>query len=554
MKDLGRVHKLLPPLAEKMARGECSRREFLRTSTLLGLSATAAYGVVAELTGVDMMPKAAAQEPVMGGTLRVAMEVMEITDPAIFDWSQKGNAARHFLEPLVELGHDNIARPKLAERWEASDDLTTWTFHLRQGVKWNNGDDFIADDVIANFTRWLDPATGSSNQGRFSSLTTEVDGSTVMREGALEKVDDHTVRFHLAFPDLSLPESMTDYPALIAHRDFVAMGANLHENPIGTGPFLLESIEVGQGASYQKRDPAEYWGPEVYLDRIEYTDYGDDPGAVLNALASGQADTAYQISVEQVRAIQAIPHLTLLEGVTAQTGVARMKNTEPPFDNKLVRQAILASIDHPRLLELAYQGLGAVGEGHHVAPVHPEYAPMPALEQDHDRARELLAEAGFPDGLDITIDCVANPVWEANACQVIAEMLRPAGINLSVNIMPGGTYWDRWTTAPFGFTSWTHRPLGVTVLNLAYRTGVAWNESSYSNPEFDDMLDRANGIVDPEERSEVVLQLQEIMREDAPIILSLWRSVFTVAGQNVRNLHVQPALEHHYNEVWLAPA
>ena len=551
--ELEKVHGLIPRLCKDLQRGRMGRRDFLRTATLLGLPAAAAYALAGRITGHAMLPRAAAQEtPRRGGVLRISMNVMEITDPATFDWSEKGNLARHVIEPLALVGADNLTRPFLAERWEASDDLRSWTFHLRQGVVWSNGDAFGADDVIANFERWLDPAVGSSNYGRFALLRGPNDGDGMV-DNAVEKIDDHTVRFNLREPMLALPESMGDYPALIAHRGFTAGGGNFVENPIGTGPFRMERLMVGEEAVYTRRDEP-YWGGDVYLDGIQYIDHGDDPAARLAALASGQVELLYRLFNEQVPAVRNMAHLVLHEVNTAQTGVARMKVDEPPFDNKQLRQAVLRCIDHDQLLQRAHQGLGIPGEDHHVSPVHPEYAELPKVGQDYDAARDLLTEAGYPDGLELTIDCVANPPWEPNTCQVIAEMLAPAGIRLNVNIMPGATYWDRWTTAPFGFTSWTHRPLGTQVLDLAYRCGVPWNESSYCNPDFDALLDRANGIYDVDQRREVMAQLEATLQDDAVFIQPYWRAIFTASSQRLRDYHHQPAEEQHLNHVWLDDA
>ena len=208
------IHPAVPELQEQLRTGDLDRREFLRTVTLLGVTASAAYAMVGHLSGQSGAPGVYAAGK-MGGNLRCSMRVQAMTDPATFDWGEKSNQARHILEYLTITGRDNITRPCLAEAWEASEDLKTWTLTLRRDVHWSNGDMFNADDVVYNITRWLDPRLGSSNLGLFDAMVSatatgqqDKDGKPIlsksMTAGAVEKIDDYTIRLHLNRPVLAM--------------------------------------------------------------------------------------------------------------------------------------------------------------------------------------------------------------------------------------------------------------------------------------------------------------------------------------------------------------
>lgn len=569
----GRIHPLVDLACRQLAERKSDRREFLRTVTLLGVSAGAAYAMAGEILGEAVAPPAVAQEgqPQSGGILRVSMAVQEMADPALFDWVEKSNQARHIVEYLTYTGPDNITRPYLAESWEPSDDLKTWTFRLRQGVKWNNGDDFTSDDVIFNFKRWLDPKTGSSNIGLLGGLTEDydtgeknADGTPKVgqreRPGAIEKVDDHTVRLNFSKPILSVPENLYNYPMAILHRDFEKNGRDLSKAPIGTGPYTLAEFAVGQKCIL-RRTGQPYWGKDIddpimfgpiYLDEIHYYDHGAASMAQLAAFASGQVDAIYEFDIASLAMAQSIPNSTIYEAQTAQTGVMRMKVTEKPFTDQRVRRAVQLCCDASVYPELIYQGRATAGEHHHVSPVHPEYFALPPFKPDIDQAKKLLADAGFPDGLEISIDVGnTNGPWQQQACEILKGQLAPAGIKLNINVMPQTQYWDIWTTTPFGITAWTHRPLGTMVLSVGYRTGVPWNESGYASKEFDAALDEAESLVDVEKRRAAMEKVEKILQDAAVIVQPLWQPKFFVASNKVKGMTIHPTQYHQYHRVWM---
>jgi peptide/nickel transport system substrate-binding protein len=554
MKKIEKVHPAIYDLKVDMDKGKITRREFLRYATLLGMSAVTA----SQMAGL-IWPKKAIAAQKRGGVLRFGMQVQEMADPGTYSWTQKSIVARHMVEYLVETGPDNITRPYLAESWEASSDLKTWTFHLRKGVKWSNGDDFNADDVVFNFTRWLDPKTGSSNLGLFDAMLEETGekdakGNPVKRmiPNAVQKVDNHTVKLNLKSPVLSIPENLYNYPTAIVHRNFEKDGGDLSKNPVGTGPYTLTEFRVGELAVLKKRKEP-YWGGEVFLDEIRFVDLGEDAGAYLAAIASNQVDGIYNLDLTTLEAAKNIPGIKIAEIPSTQTGVIRMKVTEKPFDDIRVRKAVQKTCDAQRQLDIAHRGLGIVAEHHHVAKIHPEYFALPAFKRDIAGAKKLLAEAGYPNGIEMSCNVGnAEGVWEQDSVAVLKEDAAKAGINIKMNVMPQAQYWDVWTKAPLSLTSWTHRPLAVMVLGLAYRTGVPWNESSYANPEWDAALTEAESTLDVENRRVKMEKVEKILQDDAVMVQPFFRAVFTAVRDNVVGFEMHPTRYYRFHKVSLA--
>jgi len=538
-----RPHRGVFMYLEEVKSGKMSRREFLERSTALGISAALAYNMLGATP-------ATAAEPKMGGAIRVEMPIKAQKDPRTFDWPEMSNVTRGWLEYLVEYQRDGRFEGVLLESWEANADASAYVLKIRRGITWQNGDPFTAEDVARNITNWADSTVeGNSMASRMSALADEETGKA--RAGAIEVVDPHTVRLTLSRPDISIIASFSEYPAAVTHKSHA--GGDPTVTPIGTGPYTLESFETGVKAVLVRAEGHNWWRGEAPLDRIEYIDIsGGEPAAVAAAVEGGEVDLVYETTGEFISVLDAVGW-TKSEAITAASIVVRPNQSgsvdQNPFADVRVRRAIQMAVDNAVVLELGYSSRGSVAENHHVSPLHPEYADVQPVTHDKEAAKALLDETGFADyPFELTS---LDSGWVKDTADAVAAQLRQAGFNISRKVLPGNAFWNDWTKYPFSSTAWGHRPLGVQVLNLAYRSGVAWNETGFANAEFDQTLDRAMSILDADERRKHMKKLQQIMLDEGVTIQPYWRAIYNHSAPHVRNADMHPTFEIRPHEIWL---
>lgn len=374
--------------------------------------------------------------------------------------------------------------------------------------------------------------------GRMVSLIDPATGRAA--EGAITVVDDLTVRLVTRAPDIALIPGMADYPAAVVHPGYDPQ-APLSEL-VGTGPMRIEEMVENTRAVIVKSDH-QWWGDTAFeeggwhIDRLEMIDLGLDPASWYVAAEAGEIDVLFETVGDFVDLFDEAgwKKSEIASGATVvirPNQTAKDAEGRQVYADKRVRQALAMGVDNAICLELGYADRGIVAENCHVGPMHPEHDPsVTRIPQDRARAMELMREAGLEEYEHELIS--VDDDWERNTADAVAAQLRDAGFKVARRFLPASTYAAEWNSFPFSTTDWLHRPLAVQVLSLAYRSGAAWNESGFANPEFDALLAEANGIADADARRETMGRLQSILIEEGVMIQPYWRALYRHSSPKV---------------------
>ena len=512
--------------AEAVAAAEAAAAQAAELA-MAAAEAQAAAAEAAELAAAAAAAEAAAQAggPKYGGTLTFAQHQATGTlDPATSLGGVEYIVMLAVYDNLLMIQPDLTVKPELATSWEANDDFSSYTFYLREGVKFRHGKEFKAEDVVFTINRLLDPELDSRARPIFEVIQDMV------------VLDDYTIRFDLEGPNGFFLDILSEPLAHILPADVDV--ERLAQEEFGTGPFMIEERLPGERTTLV-RNP-DYWEEgKPYLDEIVIQAI-PEAAARVEALKSGDVDIIWQVNPQSVPSIAANPETTVLNAASFSHLALCIPTNVPPYDNKLVRKAMQAATDREGINQAVLLGLGIPARDHPIHPSHPTFASQYAPpDYDPELARSLLEQAGYPDGIDLTLytsDIGPGLIELAVAYQ---ESAAPAGIRIDVERAPSEVYWSQvWNTGKLASVYWFGFMPDQALLRQIH-SEAAFNCPRYSNPLVDELIEKARGQ-DLEGQKESYGEIQRILIDDVPRLIVVFQPWIYGVNKDLRGVAPHP--------------
>ena len=446
-----------------------------------------------------------------GGELIIGMGAEpEALDPVEMQSAPAGMVALHATETLINADQEGNLMPGLAKDWEFSDDATEMTLELREDVVFHDGEPFNAQAAKFNLDRFRERAV-------FGVLLEPVEEVVV--------VDEYTLRIETGEPFAPLPAHLThDFVAMLSPASTPADGTV--ETPVGTGPFEITEWRRGEAILAERFD--DYWGDAPRLDSLRWR-FIPEPGARVAALEAGEVHTIQRVPPADRPRLEDDDSINVVEAPSVRTIYMGFHTQREPFTNKTVRQALNYCVNKEGIVENVLDGIGRVSD----APMSPGlfgYAPQDVYEHDPERGREMLAEAGFPDGFEVDMFSPAGRyLQDTLVAEAVQANLAECGIEADLTTLEFATYLDTIQEpnpedAPFDLylLGWGCITLDADycLFNL-FHSGEwppAANNSYYANDEVDALLEEGRTTADTERRREIYEEVNGILWEEAPWI------------------------------------
>ena len=459
------------------------------------------------------------------GVLRVAMQPIVQTDPAFISSDPEIIFASSIYDYLVDVTPQNTIAPRLAREWTVSEDGKTYVFTLVENATFHDGTLFTAEDVVWTFNRLRDPGVDSPTKDIYSNID------------KIEASDQIEVTFTLKEPNPFFLYDLSDNHALILKANSQDPGSDF----IGTGPF--------KQVSYSPEDRLVVEANEDYflsdrpkLEKVEFIFFNDQI-AQVEALRSGQVDLVMLLSADLFNTLIGEQGVIPLRAATNSFDVVRLRSDRAPGDDPRLMEALRLATDRQVIFDLVLQGYGEIGQDTPIGPMYSQYyaedLQLPA--RDIDAARQLLADAGYPDGIDFelhTPDTGNRP----NLAVVLKDQWADAGIHVDVIVEPESVYYgdEGWLAVDLGITGWGSRPYPQFYLDTMLVCEAKWNESHFCDSELDRLAKIAGTTLNEKERVEAYRQIQELLVERGPILIPYFFSQLGAISDKFTDFQMKP--------------
>ena len=431
---------------------------------------------------------------------------------------------------LMDLDDNGVPQPMLAESWERPDDKTI-IFHLRKGVKFHNGDEMKASDVKFSLERAL-------ASPEVSHILAGING--------VEVIDDYTVKVTTEKPMAAILNNLSHITiAILSERATKEAGDKFGQNPVGSGPYKFVSWQSGDRVTLEAFP--EYWQGEAPVKNVVYRNIVEETNRTIG-LETGELDIIYDIQGLDKNKLRDDERFVLIEGPQVSMTYLGFNMKKAPYDNPKVREAISYAIDQKPIIDTVFLGAGEAANSI-IGPNVWGYYDVEKYTQDIEKAKALLAEAGYPDGFKAKIWVNDNPVRRDTAV-ILQDQLKQIGIDLAIETVEWGAFLDGTARGDhemylLGWGTVTRDPdYGMYELISTSTMGAAGNRSFYSNPTVDKLLEEGKTELDPEKRKAIYKEIQEIIRKDIPMYMIIYPLQNVVTQKNIKNFKLDPANSH----------
>ncbi len=517
-------------LIDEYRAGTLTRSDLIRRGSVIGMS----LPLLGLLVGAPVAAAAPARVArKSAGTVRIGhITVDGSLEPPLLQSLGALGVSHLAGEQLLYADKSAVLRPLLATSWKASNNAKTWTFKLRQGVKFHDGTPFSADDVVATF-KILQSKDSQALQAYKGIL------------GGVRKIDASTVAFDMVKANGLFPYLLGQmvYQAVILPKTYrlpsdISKPGEWTANMNGTGPFVLKENRGAAGFTFEANPT--YWGGKPSIDTVEVQLLDDQ--ARVTALQSGQIDLATQITYQGAQQLESAASVLPLRA--ANHRYLNMNVTKAPFDDPRVREAFALALNRPQIEQGLWGKYGEVGNDSPFWPGYP-YTDKSVRQrtQDLQRAKQLLASAG-KQNLKVTLTCYRSFEMPDYA-QRVAQDLKKIGVNCTVKVYTSAQYFDGvsfgakgkiapWLSTDFGIVDYGGRPVPITYLNAALRKGGVWNAARYASPQFEQLVNSFYAAPDLAGQKKYAGQIQRLLLKDTPVIYAYFYNFIAASSKKLK--------------------